>query len=250
MPSNAFLETPEDAPLSKPEGRKRRKAAKEARQFARTPKPVSPRNAAQRKYLEAMDSFSQVFGIGPAGVGKTYLAARRAARKLNEGEIAKVYIARANIAPQRHEIGFLPGSQDAKMRPWMVPLLEAMREEIGASALDRLVGEKAIEVVPFAFMRGRTFKDAVVIVDEAQNLNLSDFKLLLTRIGENCQYLINGDPGQADIPDSALTRVIKMADRHGVEIAVVEFSSEDVERSVYARQWVRAFERTENGIRF
>jgi phosphate starvation-inducible PhoH-like protein len=243
--SNEFFE---DGVSTKAESRRARKEARKNKQLARTPKPVTARSEKQQHYLDAMDTSTQVFGIGPAGVGKTYLAARRAARKLKDGDISRVYIARATVTTRRHEIGHLPGGQDSKMKPWMVPLVEAMVEEIGKTEVDRRLNDKTIEVVPFAFMRGRTFKDAIVIVDEAQNLSLADFKLLLTRQGEECQYLINGDPYQSDIPDSGLMTVVHMVERFDLDAEIVTFSSADVERSHHARQWVMAFEKTEDGI--
>lgn len=238
----------EEGVSTKAENRKARKEAKKTKQLARTPKPVKARTESQQDYLDAMETSTQVFGVGPAGVGKTYLAARRAARKLKDGDVGKIYIARATITPRRHQMGFLPGGEESKMKPWMVPLVEAMIEEVGKAEVDKHMRDKTIEVVPFAFMRGRTFKDAIVIVDEAQNLCLEDFKLLLTRQGEECQYLINGDPYQSDIPDSGLMTVVNMVTRFNLDAEIVTFSSADVERSHHAREWVMAFEKTADGI--
>lgn len=200
-----------------------------------------PKNARQRGYIEALRRGESAFGIGPAGTGKTYIPARIAARKLLDGVVSKIIITRVTVAPQRHALGFLPGKLDQKMAPWLVPVFDGLRAEMSAATLDKLQLEKKIEVVAFEHLRGRTFNDCFVILDEAQNSNIADLKLFLTRIGENTQVAVTGDIEQIDIKDSGLLRVIYIAERNNVPMRVVRFSPEDVVRSAFTKAWVLAF---------
>ena len=202
--------------------------------------PLIPKTAKQRTYIEALRRGESVFGVGPAGTGKTYIPARLAARKLLDDTISKIIITRVTVAT-KHALGFLPGKMEAKMAPWLVPVFDGLRAEMNAATLEKLRQENRIEIAPFEFMRGRTFSDSCVLLDEAQNANLSDLKLFLTRIGENCQVIVTGDLDQVDVKDSGLSRVLFLAEEHNVPIRIVRFTEEDVVRSVFTRAWVSAF---------
>lgn len=222
--------------------RKMRKAEKAAKQAKRNPKPIVARNAAQAEYIDSIRTNELTFAIGPAGVGKTYVPSRLFGEMLAAGEIEKIYIARPNISKPKHRNGFLPGTLEEKTAPWLVPIFEGIKDAMSGSEFDRLKREKKIEEVPFEFMQGRTFKNAAFIVDEAENLDLDDLYITLTRLGEECAAVFCGDIHQARIPDSGLADVVKMSRQWDMDsVGVIEFSTDDIVRSRQARQWAKAF---------
>ncbi|WNL50644.1 PhoH-like protein [Ruegeria phage RpAliso] len=234
-----------DAPISpKAAKREMKKLEREAKQRARMPKPVTPRNPKQATYIDSLTSNSLTFGIGPAGVGKTYVAARVYGQMLNSGQIEKLYVARPNVAKKKHQNGFLPGTLEEKTEPWLVPIFEGLKDAMGASDFEKLRRSKKIEEVPFEFIQGRTFKDAACIVDEAENLDCDDLYITLTRQGEGLRMCLCGDIYQSRIPNGGLGIVIEMAreDEHE-DTGVVEFTEDEVVRSKQAMQWVKSFKK-------
>lgn len=235
------MEEPNLSPKAK--RRAQRREERTRKQMARTPKPLSPKNEAQKFLIDCLFDSPQVFAIGGAGTGKTYIASRLAIRKLLDGDTTRVVVCRPTVSKHKHRQGFLPGGVFAKLRPWLIPIIEAMREECGMGHLDKLIQEGHVEFLAFEHMRGRSIPDAVVILDEAQNCDIGDLKLFLTRIGENSQVVVCGDTDQVDIEDSGLTEILDMIDRYDMTASVVEFSPEDVVRSATAREWVKAFDK-------
>jgi len=224
--------------------RQARKMEKQRRQAKRNPKPLEARNAAQSLYIRSLHQNELTFGIGPAGVGKTYVPARVYGQMLARGEIEKLYVARPNVTKAKHRMGYLPGTMEDKTAPWLVPIFEGVKDSMSPSEFDRFRREKKIEEVPYEFMQGRTFRNAACIVDEAENLDLDDLYITLTRQGEGLSMVLCGDPRQSRIPNSGLMKVVQMAQAPWMEsIGVVEFGEEDVVRSRQARQWVAAFNR-------
>jgi phosphate starvation-inducible PhoH-like protein len=219
-----------------------RKEAKEEKQYKRMPKAIQPRNEKQARYIESLKNNDLTFGIGPAGVGKTYVPARVYGEMLASGAIKKLYVARPNVAKKTHKNGYLPGTLEDKTEPWLVPIFEGLKESMGPNEFTRFRKEKMIEEVPFEFIQGRTFKDAACIVDEAENLDLDDLYITLTRQGEGLSMCLCGDIFQSRIPDSGLAAVIEMGreDEHESE-GVIEFDENDVVRSRQAAQWVKSF---------
>lgn len=204
--------------------------------------PITPLTAKQAEYLEALASHSQVIVLGPAGTGKTYIAGTRAADLLRQRRIRKVVITRPNV-PSGRSLGFYPGSLEEKIAPWVVPLTEAMKERMGEAAFEIASKAGDIEVVPFEVMRGRTFKDCLVILDEAQNTTPAEIKMFLTRIGDDAQVIINGDVSQTDLREtSGLRTVIHLVKSRMMPIPIVEFGLADIVRSGICAEWVRAFE--------
>ena len=204
--------------------------------------PIQPLTDRQGQYLDALGSHSQVIVLGPAGTGKTYIAGTRAADQLRQRRIAKVIITRPNVASGR-SLGFFPGTLEEKIAPWVAPLTETMKERMGAAAFDIACKTGDIEIVPFEVMRGRTFKNCLVILDEAQNTTLSEIKMFLTRIGDDCQVIINGDVSQTDLREtSGLRTVIHLVKSRMMAIPIVEFTIEDIVRSGICAEWVKAFE--------
>lgn len=224
--------------------RKRRKKEKAARQDRRNPKPIEPRSRAQAQYIKSIQNNSLTIAVGPAGVGKTYVPSRVFGQMLVRGDIKKLYLARPNVAKSKHRMGFLPGTAEEKTAPWLVPVFEGLKDSMSPSEFDRMVRDKRIEVVPYEFMQGRSFRDAAWIVDEAENLDLDDLYITLTRQGENLKTVISGDIRQARINNSGLAHVRTMAQSSDIEdTGVIEFGEEEVVRSLQAKQWVRAFNR-------
>jgi phosphate starvation-inducible PhoH-like protein len=222
---------------------------KEARQLraskqqavAKAKPKLEPKTEAQAEYLEALRTETQVFGIGPAGTGKTYLAARHAMQQLMAGTKTKIVLSRTTVTKKKHQMGFAPGTPEEKHEHWLVNLLEALTAECGPVQLTKYRKEGQVVFLPFEHMRGRTVSDAVLILDEAQNCDFGDLKLFLTRTGENTQVLVNGDLDQVDIPNSGLATIIEMIDDYDVDATIVEFTEADVVRSKVAAGWVRAF---------
>lgn len=224
---------------SKAAARAARRAARNAKVEGQTVKPLVPKNETQRDYIECLDQGESVIAIGPAGTGKTYIPARRAARGLVEGKFEKIIVSRVTASKREHAIGFLPGNIDAKMKPWLTPVIEGIRAEVSAKTFDTWKGEGRFEIVPFEYMRGRTFENAFVILDEGQNATFEDLTLFLTRTGEGSQVVVAGDLDQIDIPNSGLSDIVDLAEQFEI-MDVVEFSEDDVVRSALAKAWVKA----------
>lgn len=203
--------------------------------------PVVGKTRNQERYLKAINSSSLVFATGPAGVGKTYLATATAAKLLNDKKIEKIIITRPAIEAGEN-LGFLPGEIDEKFDPYLAPFKDVLYRRLGKSFTEYLINNETIEAVPLAYIRGRTFRNAVVILDEAQNTTPTQMKMFLTRIGENCTVVVNGDPRQKDItgPSGLVDAVGRLS--HLASVRVVEFGREDIVRSGLVQQIVEAYE--------
>lgn len=232
---------------TKSQARAERRAQKSAK-VGHAGGPITAKSANQHSYISKLLRNESVFGVGPAGVGKTYLPARIAARKLMEGKISKIVITRVTVSAPKHALGFLPGKLEQKLAPWLIPVFDGLKAEVSAVTLDKWRAEGKVELCAFEHLRGRTFRDCVVILDEAQNASLADLKLLLTRIGENCQVVVTGDLDQIDVRDSGLLEVVQIAETHDVPMSVVRFHENDVVRSEFTKAWVSAFRAESEGI--
>lgn len=236
---------PQTATSAKALKRQQKKAQKEEKQRGRSPATkLVPRNEKQADYIWSLENNSLSFGIGPAGVGKTYVPARVYGSMLASGEIKKIYLARPNVSKAKHRNGFLPGTMEEKTDPWLVPIFEGLKESLGTRDFEEMRKNKVIEEVPYEFIQGRTFKDAACIVDEAENLDHDDLYITLTRQGEGLLMCLCGDIYQARIPNSGLADVIEMSreDEHD-DTGVIEFTEDEVVRSKQAAQWVKSFKR-------
>jgi phosphate starvation-inducible PhoH-like protein len=205
--------------------------------------PVEARNENQRHYLEYIDRSPLVFGTGPAGTGKTYLAVAAAVRKLREGEVRKLVITRPVVEAGEH-LGFLPGDIQAKINPYMRPVYDALYDMIDGDDLARLEEAGVIEIAPLAYMRGRTLSNAFIILDEGQNTTIGQMKMFLTRMGEGSRMVVTGDPSQNDLPRGSRSGLLDAVQRlrgfNGIQI--VEFTVEDVVRHPLVAQIVRAYQ--------
>ena len=204
---------------------------------------VLPKSVNQRRYLDAIEQHDIVFGIGPAGTGKTYLAMAQAVVYLLSKRVSRIILARPAVEAGE-KLGFLPGDLQEKVNPYLRPLYDALYDMLDIERADRLLERGTIEVAPIAFMRGRTLNDAFVILDEAQNTTSEQMKMFLTRLGYGSKAVITGDITQIDLPTaraSGLVEAMKVVG--GVEgIAFVHFDEKDVVRHPLVQQIVKAYE--------
>jgi phosphate starvation-inducible PhoH-like protein len=204
---------------------------------------VAPKTKTQAEYLQALAKNELVFGLGPAGTGKTFLAVAHGAGLLLRGEVDRLIVSRPAVEAGER-LGFLPGDLTEKVDPYMAPVWEALTDILGAEQLRRRREKGEIEVAPIAFLRGRTLSHAFVIVDEAQNATRLQMKMVLTRLGEGARMVVTGDPTQIDlvnIRDSGLAHAVGLLD--GVKgVGITRFSAEDVVRHPLVERIVRAYD--------
>jgi phosphate starvation-inducible PhoH-like protein len=204
--------------------------------------PIKALNPTQGDYLDALRKSPQVIVLGPAGTGKTWIAATHAADLYRNRQIDKIILTRPNV-PCGRSLGYFPGTLEDKFVPWAQPVAEAIKDRIGKAAYDIALKHGGIELVPFEVMRGRSWKNAFVLLDEAQNCTPAEIKTFLTRIGHDCTVVVNGDVSQCDLDrDSGLRTVINMIDAQRLPVPVIEFTRADIVRSGVCAMWVSAFE--------
>ncbi|KPJ59242.1 MAG: hypothetical protein AMS15_07095, partial [Planctomycetes bacterium DG_23] len=205
---------------------------------------VRAQTAGQVEYIQAMRSSDLVFSIGPAGTGKTYLAVAMAINALRSGQMKKIVLARPAVEAGE-KLGFLPGDMVAKINPYLRPLYDALHDMMEFSQIKRYMDNDLIEVIPLAFMRGRTLNDAFIILDEAQNTTALQMKMFLTRMGMRCHIVVTGDVSQIDLPTGEVSG-LKEAERLFKNIAGVEFiylTRRDIVRHRLVSEIVKAYER-------
>lgn len=192
--------------------------------------PIEPKTENQRRYINAIKNFKLIFGIGPAGVGKSFIAGSIAAERLESRQIEKIIITRPAVEAGE-SFGHLPGELSEKFEPYLAPLTSVFEQRLGKSYFEYLVKVGKIQAIPLAFMRGITFTDAFVVLDEAQNVTPGQMKMFLTRIGENCTVVVDGDVTQQDISGpSGLVDAIERVS-YIPSVKVVRFSDSDSVRS-------------------
>lgn len=202
-------------------------------------KEVKPLNYIQEEYLTAIRQNPIVFGIGSAGTGKTYVAAAYAAAQLFHRKTQKIIITRPNIEVGK-SLGFLPGTLEEKYHPYLEPFQQAFERTLGKGLYEYALKNKQIDAKPLGFMRGSTFDDAIVLVDECQNMTKTEFKMLLSRIGQNCKIVLSGDDDQIDIKNSGLEDALyRLQSIQGVE--VVRFLEGDIVRSDMCKEIILAY---------
>lgn len=210
-------------------------------------KHISPRSSMQADYLRAIEDNDLVFGLGPAGTGKTYLAVAKAVEKLMKGEVDRLILSRPAVEAGEN-LGFLPGDMREKIDPYLRPLYDAIDDMMPADQVAKRMESGEIEIAPLAFMRGRTLSNACVILDEAQNTTAVQMKMFLTRLGKNARMVVTGDLSQVDLP-----RGVRSGLRDALEvlqsvdgISFIQFSDKDVVRHRLVAKIVRAYDSIEN----
>ena len=209
-------------------------------------KPIKAKTVGQKRYVEAIEKNTVVFGIGPAGTGKTFLAVAMAVKALREKQVSRIILTRPAIEAGE-KLGFLPGDLQSKIDPYLRPLYDAMFEMMGAENYQRQLEKGTIEIAPLAYMRGRTLDDSFIILDEAQNATPEQMKMFLTRLGFNSKAVITGDLTQTDLPSgqkSGLAVAVKILDEVE-DIYVHAFSDKDVVRHKLVQRIIRAYEKYE-----
>ncbi|MBR1949181.1 MAG: PhoH family protein, partial [Alphaproteobacteria bacterium] len=204
---------------------------------------IYPRSATQAEYIQTMMQNELVFGLGPAGTGKTYLAVALAVSMMLEGTIDKIILSRPAVEAGEN-LGFLPGDLKDKVDPYLRPLYDALYEMLPADQVDKKIALGEIEIAPLAFMRGRTLSNAFVILDEAQNTTPMQMKMFLTRLGENSRMVVNGDLSQVDLPRGVVSGLRDALEvlKGTANIGSVRFSATDVVRHGLVAKIVKAYE--------
>lgn len=203
---------------------------------------LQPLNDRQKDYLNALKTSDQVIVCGYSGTGKTYMAATYAANLYAMKDISKIILTRPNVSVGK-DLGYFPGSLEEKFAPWAAPVIDVLNEQLGKGVVETGIKNGNIEMAPLSTMRGRSFHDAFILLDEAQNTTIAEIKMFLTRIGQDCKVVINGDVKQSDInSQSGLSKVIHLAKKYNLPVPVIEFGVEDIVRSEMCKAWIKAFE--------
>src|SRR5512140_2363749 len=222
-------------------------AAGKQRSFGK--RQVQPKSMNQRRYIDAIEKYDMVFGIGPAGTGKTYLAVAMAVSALNAKKVNRIILARPAVEAGER-LGFLPGTLQEKVDPYLRPLYDALYDMLDPEKVDRYLEKNVIEIAPIAFMRGRTLNDSFVILDEAQNTTSEQMKMFVTRLGFGSKAVITGDVTQIDLPTARRSGLIEAAEiLKGVNgLAFVNFDESDVVRHHLVQRIIRAYDEHKSRI--
>ena len=206
-------------------------------------KPIYPKTINQKKYLEAIENNTLIFGIGPAGTGKTYLAVLSALKKLKDNQIKRIVLTRPAVEAGE-KLGFLPGDLKEKIDPYLRPLYDAMYEVLGVKQSTDYIEKGIIEIAPLAYMRGRTLENAYVILDEAQNTTINQMKLFLTRLGFGSKMIVTGDITQSDLPTQIQSGLVKASQilKNVDDIKILYFDELDVVRHPLVQTIIKRFE--------
>ncbi len=205
-------------------------------------KSIAPKSLGQKKYVNALNENDLVFGLGPAGTGKSYLAVAKGVEMMKKGEIDRIILSRPAVEAGEN-LGFLPGDMKEKVDPYLRPIYDALYEMMPYDRVEKKIQNGEIEIAPLAFMRGRTFQNSCIIIDEAQNTTPVQMKMILTRIGKRSKMIVNGDLTQTDIPkgvESGLSKAVKILRRIQL-IKVVELTEKDVIRHPIVTEIIKAY---------
>ena len=211
-------------------------------------KSIRPKTANQKRYVEAIDENTITFGVGPAGTGKTYLAMAKAIQALQAKQVNRIILTRPAVEAGER-LGFLPGTLQEKIDPYLRPLFDALHDMIDQDSIPRLMASGIIEIAPLAYMRGRTLNDAFIILDEAQNTSAEQMKMFLTRLGFGSKMVITGDTTQVDLPHGAQSglRIVHEILDGVADIEFINLLAEDVVRNRLVGEIVSAYERFDDG---
>jgi phosphate starvation-inducible protein PhoH and related proteins len=205
---------------------------------------IHARTPTQNDYIKALKRAEMVFGIGPAGTGKTWLAVAYAVSLLDKGAVVKIILTRPAVEAGER-LGFLPGDMKEKVDPYLRPIYDALYDVMDATRVDKILAAGIIEIAPLAFMRGRTLKNAAIILDEAQNTTTMQMKMALTRLGDGSRMIITGDPSQIDLPTNVKSGLVEACEilQHVEGIEIIHFKDTDVVRHPLVGRIVKAYEK-------
>ena len=203
---------------------------------------IEPLNDKQRDcYIDLLSSPCVIL-LGPAGTGKTFLAASVAAKELSERRIRRIILSRANV-PTGKSLGAFPGTVEEKMTPWLLPITDVLRDQLGNGFFEHAMKTGSIVIQPIETIRGRSFDDAIVLMDEAQQLTIEELKAITTRIGENAKLFLMGDRAQRDVSTDGLGWLINLVEKYNLPVGNHSFNSDDIVRSGLCQAFVKAFEK-------
>lgn len=247
--SDAPYQRPDYSRVKEHKGAGRKRSSQTSSAFSRPMRPqltkvIGPRTPGQRDYVEAIKKHDIVFGIGPAGTGKTYLAMACAVEALRNQEVRRIILTRPAIEAGE-SLGYLPGDMYEKISPYLRPLYDALYDMMEAERIEKYIETGIIEVAPLAYMRGRTLNDAFIVLDEAQNSTIEQMKMFLTRLGFDSKAVITGDITQSDLPDGKPAGLLQAMDvlRDIEGIKFILFSGSDVVRHELVQQIIKAYEK-------
>lgn len=204
---------------------------------------LHPLNDTQRDYINALNTSDQIIVCGYSGTGKTYIAATHAANMYLSRKIDKIIITRPIVSVGK-DLGYFKGDLNEKFTPWAAPVLDVLEQQLGKGVLETGMKNDNIILSPLSTMRGRSFQNSFVLLDEAQNTTLAEMKMFLTRIGKGTKVVVNGDIRQSDIKEaSGLSKIIHMAKKYKMDVPVIEFGIDDIVRSDICRDWIISFEK-------
>lgn len=227
--------------LQKPQGKRASRYKKAPEEAAAKFSNLVPLNENQGLYINALRTSPQVIVLGPSGTGKTFCAAVHAANLYSSKAIQKIIITRPAVSVGK-SLGALPGTLEEKYGPWLSPVLSVLETQLGKGTVDTGIKNGNIVMAPLEYMRGSSFNNAFVLADECQNLDIAQFKMLVTRIGENCTLVMNGDIKQSDIKEqSGLSKAIHLIKKYNMDASIIEFTVDDIVRSDVCKAWVTAF---------
>ena len=210
--------------------------------------PLVAMNDNQAAYIKALKEYEQIVVLGYNGTGKTFIAATYAANLYTMGQIDKIVITRPNVSVGK-DLGYIPGDMNQKYEPWAAPVLDVLREQLGKGVVETGIKNGNIEMAPLSTMRGRSFHDAMILLDEGSNTTVQEMMMFLTRIGQGCKVVINGDVRQSDLKDrstNGLSKLVHLVKKHSLPVPVIEFQLEDIVRSDMTKMWAKVF--TEEGL--
>jgi phosphate starvation-inducible PhoH-like protein len=202
---------------------------------------IQPKTENQRLLLEAIDKFPLVVTLGAAGVGKTYCAASKVAQLYRRGKYDTIVLTRSNV-PTGKSLGFFPGTVEEKLTPWLLPLISVLEKQLGKSHYENLLSTGRIQMQPLETIRGRSYENSLILVDECQNLTIEELKAITTRLGENSKMILMGDATQSDINKGKdIIRFVDICNRNNIDVPIIKFTINDIVRSDIVGQLVRAF---------
>jgi len=200
-----------------------------------------PKNRNQQILLDAINEFEITVALGPAGTGKTFCSASKVAQMFLKGGYDHIILSRANV-PTGRSLGAFPGTVEEKLAPWLLPITSVLEKRFGKTKYDYLVSKKAIQMQPLETIRGRSFENSLVIIDEAQNLTFDETKAITTRLGENSKMILSGDASQSDVSNgNGITKFTRLCEKNNIEIPVIRFTVDDVVRSDIVGALVKMF---------